>query len=396
MTLPASAFPLRVSGAKILGHDGSPVRLAGVNWGGAYQDNKVPSGLRERPRDEIYDWIADKGFNHVRLPFATGTIVTSAGNPVTAPADPARLAANPDLQGLSPWGILQVMVSEMTLGRAAAGRDPIYVVLNNHLSYPGWCCSSNDVNGLWYNDNWPSSTFTNMWAMVATRFAANPYVGFDLRNEPRPAVVGGVSRTPTWGTGGGGAFPTDFRQVYQNTIGRIRNAVSAAGSGITHLAFCEGLSYAGDLTGWKANPVTGANIVASAHDYPWFHQHADKSPQSWAEYSAQNQARFGYLESQGIAPLWIGECGSNTSVSRQDFNHGWFPNFLRWATEHGSHWCWWTLNATEQQGTQPGTNKVQVEDGASEGFGLLHAQDWRGSQTDVLARLAQIMPALPG
>lgn len=392
MTLPASAFPLRVNGAKILRADnGRAVRLAGVNWGGAYQDNHVPSGLRERPRDEIYDWIARKRFNHVRFPFALGSFVTNAGKLVTAPADPARLAANPDLQGLSPWQIYQVMTDEMTVGRAARGLDPIYVMANKHLSHPGWCCSNADNNGLWYNDNWPSSTFTSTWVMIARRFAANPFVGFDLHNEPRPATIGGKVRLPAWGSGGGGSFPADFRQMYQNTIGRIRAAVQGEGSSVVHLAACEGLSYAGDLRGWKTAPVTGANIIASAHDYPWFHQHADKSPQSWAEYSAQNQAKFGYLETQGTVPVWIGECGSNTDASRADFNHGWFPNFLRWAQEHGSHWCWWTLDATEQAGTEPATNKVKVGDGQGEGFGLLHGQDWRGTQSDALSLLSRIM-----
>ena len=385
MTLPASAFPLRVSGAKILGHDGSPVRLAGVNWGGSYQDNGVPSGLRERPRAEIIGWITEHGFNHVRFPFATGTFVTNGGTLKTALADPSRLAANPDLAGLSPWEIYQVLVDDMT----AAG---LLVVANKHLNYPGACCSNADLNGLWYNDNWPSSTFTNMWTMVATRFAGNPLVGFDLHNEPRPATIGGAVRTPTWGSNGNGSFPTDFRLMYQNTAGRIRSAVADAGSDIVHLIFCEGLSYAGDLTGWGAHPVTGDNIVASVHDYPWFHRHADGSPQSWPEYSAQNASKFGYLETQGKAPVWIGECGQNTDMSRQDFTSGWFPNFLRWAQQNTSHWCWWTLNATEQQGTEPGTNAVKTEDGQGEGFGLLHGQDWRGTQADALAFLASVMP----
>lgn len=385
MPLPASAFPLHTSGSQIIGADGIAVRLAGVNWGGAFQDHHVPSGLRERPRAEIIGWIASRGFNLVRFPFALGSFVTNGGNLVTAPADPARLAANPDLQGLSPWEIYQVLVDDMT----AAG---LYVMLNQMLLYPGWCCSNNDVNGFWYNDNWPSSTFTNCWTMIAERFAANPMVGFDLHNEPRPATIGGAVRTPAWGTGNGGSFPADFRQMYQNTIGRIRSAVAGAGSGIVHLAACEGLDYAGDLTGWGAHPVTGANILASVHDYPWYHRHADKSPQAWAEYNAQNEAKFGYLETQGRVPVLIGECGQNTDMSRQDFSNGWFPNFLRWAQENGSHWCWWVLDATEQQGTEPGTNIVRIEDGQGEGFGLLHGQDWRGEQSDALASLASIMP----
>jgi endoglucanase len=384
MTLPASAFPLRVSGSSILGHDGSPVRLAGVNWAGAYQDNRVPTGLDKLHRSKIIDRVAGWGMNHIRLPFAIGTFMNKDGSLFSGAVSTARVAANPDLRGLSPWQVYTQLADDIT----AAG---LYCVLNKHLSYPGGCCADVDNNGLWYNDNWPSALFTDTWVMLAERFRDNPLTGYDLHNEPRPATIGGSVRTPTWGTGSGGSFPTDFRSLYQNTIGRLR----AAEAGISHLVFCEGLSYAGDLRGWGANPVTGANIVASAHDYPWFHQHADKSPQTWAEYSAQNEARFGYLETQGKAPVWIGECGSNTDSSRAAFNHGWFPNFLRWARENDSHWCWWNLSSTEQTATQPATNKVLFQDGQREGFGLMAGQDLLGSQADALASLAPIIPSLP-
>lgn len=373
--------PLATSGGRIINGDGRPLRLSGVNWGGAYQDHWVPSGLRERPRGEIIGWIAAQGFNSVRFPFAEGTFVTNAGQLKTAPADSSRLAANPDLAGATPWEIYGQLVDDMT----AAG---LYVVLNRHLAFAGWCCSEDDVNGFWYNDNWPSSTFTNTWLMLAGRFAANPMVGFDLTNEPRKAVIGGAVRTPAWGTGNSGAYPADFRVLYQATIDRIR----AVTPGLEHLAFCEGLSFAGDLTGWRAHPVGRRNVVASAHDYPWFHRHADQSPQTQAEYNAQNDAKFGYLPEQGLAPLWIGECGSNTDAATADFSHGWFPNFLAWMRAHPEvGWCWWTVNATEQQGTEPGTNIVKVKDGGREGFGLLAGQDWRGSQSDTLALLASIM-----
>jgi endoglucanase len=256
---------------------------------------------------------------------------------------------------------------------------------NGNIYLTGNCCSNSDSNGLWYNDNWPSSTFTNTWLMVAERFAGNPMTGYDLHNEPRPATIGGQVLTPGWGSGNGSA---DFRQLYQNTIGRLR----AVETGISHLMFCEGLSYAGDLTGWGAHPVTGENIVASAHDYPWFHRDSAGNPQGWSAYSAQNEARFGYLETQNRVPVWIGECGSNTDASRADFNHGWFPNFLRWAQENNSHWCWWVLSATDNQGTEPATNIIKVKDGQREGFGLICGQDWLGSQVDTLDFLAPVIP----
>lgn len=383
MTLPASAFPLKTSGSKILGNDGSIVRLAGVNWPGAHQDGRVPTGLDKRPASEIIDWIVRSGFNHVRLPFALGTFVNNDGSPRTGAADSSRLAANPDLQGMSPWGVYQEIVDDLT----AAG---LYVVLNKHLSFPGWCCSQADNNGLWYNDNWPSSTYTNTWLQVAARFADNPMTGFDLHNEPRPATIGGSLRTPTWGTNGGGSFPTDFRQMYQNTAGRIR---AAEDGGITHLIFCEGLGYAADHSGWGANPVTGANIVASVHDYPWYHRHADGTPQTHDEYYAANDKNWGYLVSQGKVPVWVGECGQNTDADPDSFLAGWTGNFLAYLADLDEvGWCWWTLTGIESLGTEPSTNKVKVRDGQHEGYGLMSGQDLRGTQLDVLRQLAPIMP----
>jgi endoglucanase len=382
MTLPASAFPLKTSGSKILGSDGSTVRLAGVNWPGAYQDGRVPTGLDKRPASEIISWITDHGFNHVRFPFALGTFVNNDGSPRTGAADPDLLAANPDLAGMSPWDVYQAVADDMM----SAG---LYVVANKHMSYPGRCCSQADNNGLWYNDNWPSSTFTNTWLQVAARFADNPMIGFDLHNEPRPATIGGALRTPTWGTNGGGSFPTDFRQMYQNTAGRIR----AAEDGITHLIFCEGLSYAADHTGWAAHPVTGANIVASVHDYPWYHRHQDGTPQTRTEYYAANDANWGYLVSQGKAPVWVGECGQNTDTDPASFGNGWVPNFLAYMSDLSeAGWCWWSLVATDSLGTEPVTNKVMLRQGAREGYGLMSGQDWRGTQDDVLGFLAPIMP----
>jgi len=30
------------------------------------------------------------------------------------------------------------------------------IILNNHISDAGWCCSPNDGNGLWHNPNYPT------------------------------------------------------------------------------------------------------------------------------------------------------------------------------------------------------------------------------------------------
>lgn len=685
----ALSGPLSVSGAQILDAAGTPVRLAGVNWGGAQQDECVPYGLDKLNRHDIIARIAGWGLNHVRIPFALGTIVTNSGALKTAPAKASRLAANPDMQGLTPWQVYAQLVDDMT----AAG---LYVIPNQHLLYPGWpvplgvqiltrsgwkswhevepgidqtlglsddgtlrwtpvlqvrtraqqpvvrfgqkngwstvttedhrwltqsradngtwrpevkamstkqawsgnnrlvlaapaeggksectpdearvlawilsdgtigvysgelqawiyqsdakfgaevrdlilrenagtgtsyatnsqhgqcrryrirttyirrlllktgidlldptpfllrlsrearaawletwvqaegdergriaqnpgplldaiclaiyleghrprissngprckkvtaraptvaghahvriyepmpgltdvwcpttelgswtardengnifltgnCCADTDANGFWFNDNWPSATFTNAWVTVAQQFAGNPLVGYDLHNEPRPATIGGSVRTPTWGSGGNGGFPTDFRAMYQNTIGRIRSVHPGA------LCFCEGLNYAGDLTGWAAHPVTGSNVVASLHDYSWFHP----AGQTQASYDAQMDAAGGYLVTGGTAPLWIGEFGANTDVPLAAMRSGWLPQFISYAARRGLHWCWWELSATAVLGTEPATNTVKMQAGQREAFSLMAGQDWAGTQTDLLAMLAPVIP----
>jgi len=360
--------PLSVRGAQIVDAAGNPVRLAGVNWGGAHQDGLVPAGLDKLHRDEVARRIVDWGLNHVRLTFALGTFVNNNGSLKTGPADAARLAANPDLAGLTPWAVYQAVTESLT----AAG---LAVIPNCHLMYPGWCCSDDDCNGLWYNGNWPASTFTSTWLMVAQRFAGHPLViGYDLKNEPRPAMISGTKVTPTWGTGDTGAHPTDIRQLYSDTASQMRAADPAK------LFFCEGLKYATDLKGAKAHPVTGSNVVYSMHDYPWFHP----SGQSQADYVAAMDSNGGYLVTQGIAPLWIGEFGCDTgTVTTSD----WMAHFQAWAQARSVHFCWWQLSAQAVKGTEPCTNKVKALDGAVETFGLMAGQDWLGSHSETIAIL---------
>ena len=341
--MPLLHAPLSVRSARIVDAAGNPVRLAGVNWGGAHQDGLVPAGLDKLHRDEIARRIVSWGLNHVRLTFALGTFVNNNGSLKTGPADAARLAANPDLAGLTPWAVYQAVTESLT----AAG---LAVIPNCHLLYPGWCCSDADCNGLWYNDNWPSSTFTNTWLMVAQRFAGHPLViGYDLKNEPRPATISGTKVTPTWGTGNTGAHPTDFQQLYSDTASRMRAADPAK------LFFCEGLNYAADLTRAGARPVTGSNVVYSMHDYSWFHP----SGQSQADYFASMDSHGGYLVTQGIAPLWIGEFGTDTGT-RAAMTTGWMAQFRAWAQARGVHWCWWELSAQAVKGTEPCTNAVKA------------------------------------
>jgi endoglucanase len=363
--------PLSTSGARILNRDGTPTRLSGVNWGGGQQDECVPYGLDVLHRDEIAARIAGWGMNSVRLPFAVGGFVAPDGTPRTQPAPAGRLAANPDLAGAPPSEVFYAVAEACT-------RAGLYAIPNQHLLWPGWCCSGADANGLHWNDRWPAAAFQAAWKAIATRLAGNPLVGYDLHNEPRKAAIGGVVRNATWGDGNP---QTDMRLLYHDTAAALRRIDPDA------LFFCEGLSYAADLRGWAAHPVGIGGAVASLHDYAWFH---DPLP-GQAGYEQAMDDRGGYLAVQGRVPLWIGEFGASTDVPEAAMRSGWLPRFIAWAARRGVSWCWWELSATAVLGTEPATNTVKVRAGQREAFSLMAGHDWRGTQTRLLDMLAPIM-----
>jgi aryl-phospho-beta-D-glucosidase BglC (GH1 family) len=244
--------PLSARGRYIVDAHGRRVRLAGVNWSGAHEDDGVVSGLDRTGRVRLARAIARHGFNSVRLPFSLW--MTEQVTPV--PDD--YLAANPDLSGSTPMQIYDACVEALT----GAG---LIVIPNCHTLDAGWCCSESDESGLWFNDRWPAAKFFAAWQSIAERYKANPLVaGMDITNEPRRARVGGRVLTPGWGTGSA----TDIAAMY-TAVGNLIHEISP------HLLIiCEGLGFAADLTGVARYAVQlehPGQVVYSLHDYPWYH-----------------------------------------------------------------------------------------------------------------------------
>ncbi len=361
----AVATPLSTSGRFIVDANGARVRLAGVNWYGASEDMGVPVGLDVVDRDTLAALIGELGFNCVRFPFSLWMTEQ------TTPVPNARLAANSDLYGATPMEVYQACVETLT----AAG---LIVIPNCHLLDFGWCCGNNDTNGLWFNDRWPAAKFTAAWQGLAERFQYQPLVAaMDIKNEPRPATVGGQVLTPTWGTGAS----TDFAAMYAS-VGNLIHQINP-----DPLIICEGLSYACDLTGAAAHPVQldkPGKVVYSMHDYSWFHAKG----QTAAQYAEVMNKAGGYVLTEQIAPLWIGEFGDDVgSVASINVDPtsgagnaeaGWWANIFAWLIGADIDWCWWALNPTHGTATTPGINQLHYNWGDREPYGLL-AADWSGA-----------------
>ena len=365
------ATPLSTSGRFIVDAHGQRVRLAGVNWYGASEDLGVPVGLDKTPRDTLAQLIAGLGFNCVRFPFSVWMTEQ------TAPVPDEYLAANPDLHGSTPMQVYDACVQALT-------EWGLIVIPNCHLMDFGWCCETGDSNGLWFNDRWESEKFTATWQEIVKRYASNQLVAaVDVKNEPRPATVGGRVLSPTWGPGD----QTDFGVMY-TTIGNVIHGLNP------HLLIiCEGLGFATDLSGVASHPVklTQPNkVVYSMHDYSWFHP----SGQSQADYAEQMNKAGGYILDQKIAPLWIGEFGDTASTldsqAGDPSSGGWFANIQAWLTDNDVDWCWWALNPAHAKGSDPGTSTVKYTWGQPEPYGLL-ASDWATVAYDNLIAVLQSM-----
>ena len=378
------ATPLSASGRFIVDARGNRVRLAGVNWYGAHEDLGVAPGLDRTDRHALARRIAGLGFNSVRLPFSLWMTEQ------TAPVPDQYLAANPDLAGSTPMGVYDACVRALT-------DEGLIVIPNCHMLDPGWCCSDSDGNGLWYNDRWPARKFFAAWQDIAARYQPNPLVAaMDIMNEPRRARVGWRVRTATWGT----RHKTDVAAMYA-TVGNLIHETSP------HvLIICEGLNYAADLADVARHPVRlerPGQVIYSMHDYSWFHPQG-QSQQAYFEQMGRNG---GYILSEQIAPLWIGEFGNDTrslaSFGLAPAPHGgqaasavWWNNVQAWLIENDVDWCWWALNPTQPKGTIPVINQHRSNWGDPEPWGLL-AQDWRGvANPGVLDLLTSMIPPRAG
>jgi endoglucanase len=364
------ATPLSTSGRFIVDKNGKRVKLAGVNWYGASEDAGVPTGLDRVDRHALAELIAAQGFNSVRLPFSVWMVENRQ------PVDPKYISANPDLRGKNPLGIYDSCVNALT-------DQGLIVIPNCHLLDFGWCCSDKDHNGLWFNDDFGPDRFNNAWQTIAQRYASNSLVaGMDIKNEPRPSVVGGQTLTPTWGD----RKPTDIAVMYTS----VGNLIHQHNPNV--LIICEGLSYATDLTDVAQHPIQLAiqhKVVYSMHDYHWFHQPKNQPEPKRNAYIAAMDRNGGYLLHQNTAPVWIGEFGR--VVQPGTSAEPWWGNLQAWLAQNDLDWCWWALNPTHGQSSVPRTSTIKHEPNAGEPFGLL-TPDWsRVGFPGIMASLAAIM-----
>ncbi|WP_158615529.1 cellulase family glycosylhydrolase [Acidipila sp. EB88] len=351
-----------------------PIRLSSVAWYGAETIESVVGGLQLEPLEAIAQRIRCLGFNAVRLPWSNQLYENSSFVPQYA------IAANPALEGLTPLAVFSKVVQALT----AQG---LLVILDNHNSNAEWCCGD-DGNDLWYNSDYPESSWIADWRGMVTRFLDNPRViAVDLRNEPRIRA--------TWG----GNPTTDWHAAAE------RGAAAVLATNPNLLIMVEGINYSLDLTEVAALPIklpVANRLVYSPHDYPFDHSNYASA----LDLAAQFDIAWGYIavpDQPYTAPIWIGEfgnchdttnCISDTAPNSSGL---WFASIRQYIQQKGISWDWWAINGTESGSLNP-----ERLGGSEETYGVLNPA-WNGpalpnetgAVSNVASALASIANPLP-
>ncbi|KAF8399806.1 hypothetical protein HHK36_015677 [Tetracentron sinense] len=325
---PAMALPLSTDSRWIVDESGQRVKLACVNWA-SHLETMVAEGLSKQPLDDISKRIVSMGFNCVRLTWPLFLVTNDSFASVTVRQSFQSLgllesvagiqANNPSMLDLPLIQAYQVVVSNL-------GDNNLMVILDNHISKPGWCCSNFDGNGF-FGDRYFAP---DLWLKGLTRMAAmfngvTCVVGMSLRNELR----GSKQNISDW-----------YRYMEQGA-----EAVHSSNPDV--LIILSGLNYDKDLSFLVKQPVdltfTG-KLVFEVHWYSF------SDGKAWETGNANQvcgsvvnnmMRKGGFLLEQGW-PLFLSEFGVDQRGSNVNDNR-YLNCFFGVAAELDLDWALWTL-----------------------------------------------------
>jgi len=320
----AASVPLSTStiGDKVVVVDseGKRVKLACVNWYGAHMEGHVVNGLDKQTISSIASTIRNLGFNCIRLPFSLEQIYEDPF------IEAGRLSANTDLNGATAMEVFDAVVSGLTA-------EGLMVILNNHNSKAGWCCSEQDGEGLWWTNQYPEEMWIQALAMMAERYLGDPLVvGIDLRNELRSAH----GHSPSWGTG---------TEKYDWAL-----AAETAGNMVLQinpnlLILVEGTEYAGNLEGARQRPILltqPSQLVYSGHMYPFWWD----TTLSYERFKERMVERQTFVREPGnsySAAYWMGEFGTGSD------DEAW-GKIIKYLRESDADWSYWAIDGYKRPG----------------------------------------------
>ncbi|KAK7359041.1 hypothetical protein VNO77_00986 [Canavalia gladiata] len=312
----------------IVNQDGLRVKLACVNWV-SHLEVVVAEGLSKQPLDLISRRIKSMGFNCVRFTWPILLLTNDSLSSLTVRRSFQNLGLlqsvagvqsnNPSIIDLPLIQAFQAVVKNL-------GDNDVMVILDNHVTQPGWCCGNTDGNGFFGDKNFDPDQWIMGLTKMATLFnGVTNVVGMSLRNELR----GPRQNVNDW-----------YRYMVKGA-----EAVHAANPDV--LVILSGLNFDADLSFIRDRPVSitfKGKLVFEVHRYGFTDGQAwvDGNPnQVCGQVTGNVKKTSGFLVDQGW-PLFLSEFGIDLRGTNVNDNR-YFSCFMALVAELDLDWALWTL-----------------------------------------------------
>uniref|UniRef100_A0A0A9FKW9 Glycoside hydrolase family 5 domain-containing protein n=1 Tax=Arundo donax TaxID=35708 RepID=A0A0A9FKW9_ARUDO len=328
---PASAAALSTASRWIVDESGNRVKLACVNWP-SHLEPMLAEGLGKQPVGAIAGDVAAMGFNCVRLTWPTFLVTNASYSNLTVAQSFRRLNLTESLAGITvnnPAIVDLKLIDAFKAVVSSLGENNVMVILDNHLSKPGWCCSNTDGNGFFGDAYFDPDVWVDGLTKMATMFAGAPnVVGMSLRNELRG--------------------PRQNADDWYKYMQRGAEAVHAANPRV--LVILSGLSFDNDLAFLNSRPVNLSFMGKVAFEVHWY---SFSNGQDWAtgnanqvcaRISADVTRRALYLLDKGW-PVFLSEFGVDNRGGNANDNR-YYGCAASVAADLDLDWALWALQGS--------------------------------------------------
>ncbi|XP_044493584.1 glycosyl hydrolase 5 family protein [Mangifera indica] len=326
---PVDGLPLSTNSRWIVDDgSGQRVKLACVNWA-SHLEPVVAEGLSKRPVDDISKGILAMGFNCVRFTWpiylatndslASLTVRRSFQSLGLSDAIVGIQTNNPSIIDLPLIKAFQAVVSNLV-------DNNVMVILDNHITKPGWCCSNSDGNGFFGDQYFDPELWIKGLTRMATLFnGVTNVIGMSLRNELR----GPKQNVKDW-----------YRYMQRGA-----EAVHSANPNV--LVILSGLSFDTDLSFIRNQPVSLTFTGKTVFEVHWY---SFTDGQAWVNGNPNQvcgqvlnriKGSSGFLLDEGW-PLFVSEWGSDLTGNNENDDR-YLNCILGWLSENDLDWALWTL-----------------------------------------------------
>ncbi|KAF6149565.1 hypothetical protein GIB67_003713 [Kingdonia uniflora] len=322
------ALPLHTSSRWIVDENGTRVKLACVNWA-SHLETMVAEGLSKQPVDVISERIGIMGYNCVRFTWPLFLATNNSLSSLTVRKSLESLGLNESIAGIevnNPCFLDYSLIQAFQVVVSSLANHKIMVILDNHISKPGWCCSSSDGNGFFGDKYFNPDLWIKGLSRMANMFVNTSHVvGMSLRNELR----GPKQNISTW-----------YRYMQEGA-----EAVHAANPNV--IVILSGLEYDKDFSFIAKRPLNltfSGKLVFEAHWYGFSDGIAwetGNSNEVCGKVVNTMMRKAGFLLEKGW-PLFISEFGVDQRGGNVNDNR-YLNCMFGVAAELDLDWALWTL-----------------------------------------------------